>query len=36
MDKKSNEIHETLNPTKIKQSYYTLLIHNNKNHKHTL
>ena len=27
MDKEPNEIHENLNPTKIKQSYHTLLIH---------
>ena len=25
MDKKPNEIHKNLNPTKIKQSYHTLL-----------
>ena len=30
MDKKLNEIHENLIPTKIKQSYHTLLNTNNK------
>ena len=39
MDKKPNKIHENMIPTKIKQTYHTLLIHiaiTNKKHKRTL
>ena len=37
MDKKPNKFHENLIPTKAKQPYCTVLIHNNnKKHKHTL